>query len=610
MKLEGPEAFRFILFTLSGLLIVGSTTTWHSVGYLNIFGWFIEWSDIILSFLCIFLASGTNRYYSNYWLYLFFTVCIVFVLASLHFVSRLQVFNTPNSLYYIVLAIPVILFALTTLNRNSKPNFLRRTSLIFFLTALSSMMFIVFLFYKYSIRFPTDESVIDLYSAHLFLQGMNPYNPALVSGAFSFYNFPVYATTPLTTGGFVHYLTYPAFSFLVMVPTAIFGTKSSLEMIPFFAIPIFLAWYRAWSRKEWAHSFLIIFPFLGLSIYTSQVEFADLNIVWVVLVMISYYVLPRTKLSGFIFGMALSVKQFPVIVVPFMLYYVYREYGRNKTVNWFLLLVAAFLLINGYFMIIGFKLFLSSIVANETAHLLGVGFGVSQISFLGFVNLPSEYFTFIMLGLSIFFLALYVLKFDSLKFALFSFPIIIFLFNYRLFVQYVMYWLVISLLPLLDLLHSKKEFEKYEETSKDIRLTQRNQSTKAYIAIILAILIISVSIAIPYTTIKHEGRFEIDSISVDAYNSTGYINQISVNVTFQGKSFSNSPILFRFVLPEPITNVNMYLWSTVSNVTLQSGEMKTVAIVPLFSIDPIPQNTSFKLLAYYGGITGSYSGKI
>lgn len=95
-------------------------------------------------------------------------------------------------------------------------------------------MFVTYLFYFYSMRFPTDESMVDLYSAHLFINGLNPYNLNNIVGGFAFYNYPIYANTPLTTGGYVYYLTYPALSFIAMLPAELLGIKGSLVMLPFF----------------------------------------------------------------------------------------------------------------------------------------------------------------------------------------------------------------------------------------------------------------------------------------------------------------------------------------------------------------------------------------
>ena len=57
--------------------------------------------------------------------------------------------------------------------------------------------------------FPTDEMTIDYYAAHLFLLGLNPYNPALTSNVYSYYglalngipvNQMLNVSTPILTG--------------------------------------------------------------------------------------------------------------------------------------------------------------------------------------------------------------------------------------------------------------------------------------------------------------------------------------------------------------------------------------------------------------------------
>ena len=123
----------------------------------------------------------------------------------------------------------------------------------------------------------------------------------------------------------------PALSFFTMVHSEILELKEFLIMLPFFAIPIILTWYRAWSRKDWLISCLALLPFLSLTIYTSQVALADLNSVWAALLMASYYVLPRTKASGLLYGLALSVKQFPAITLPFLLFFMYKEFRKKES---------------------------------------------------------------------------------------------------------------------------------------------------------------------------------------------------------------------------------------------------------------------------------------
>ncbi len=600
--------YRFAFMILAGFLIVGATATWHSSGYLSFSAWFFEWTDVILAFLCVFMATRSSEVKSNSVSILLILLSVLVVIIPLSRTSVLPVFTTPNPIYYGVFAIPIIIIAYFIIFREKLAQNEKYLSLLFFLFVLGTIMFVIYLFYSYSMKFPTDESVVDLYSAHLFLHGLNPYNLKNIAGGFGYYGYPIYANTPLTTGGYVYYLTYPALSFISMLPAEILNIKGSLVMLPFFAVPIFLAWYKGWSRKEWLNSALVLLPFLSLSIYSSQVSLADLNIVWASLMMASYFVLPRVKYSGIFYGLALSVKQFPAITLPFFLFFIYKEYGKKKSLWWLVSMAGIFLAVNGYFMIIGFHTFLNAMLANETGPLIGVGFGPSQISFLGYLPIPHVYFTITIVSLTLSLIVLYVLRYEELKYAFFAFPIIIFLFNYRLFVQYILYWLVLSLLPFLDLLHYKDmQILDISDKKKYPRNTGL-KSRKGVAAILLVILICSIAVGFDQGVTNSPGHFTINSISVKGYNETGFVDEMSVNVTFHGGTHSSTGVLFRFVLPQPIGNANMYLWKPSSNITLHSGETESIFIVPYYSIDPLPAGFNYRVIAYYGDIMGSCTG--
>ena len=479
---------RYALIALAGFLIVGATATWHAVGYISYYGWFFEWSDIVFAFLCVYLATRERDVKSNWSAISLILISAALVLIPLERTSALPVFTTPNPLFYLVFSIPIIFLAYFLIFRDRLVKNQKSLSFTFLLFILGTVMFVTYLFYSSSMKFPTDESVVDLFSAHLFLHGLNPYDLTNTAGSFAFYNYPIYDNTPITTGGYVYYLTYPALSFLIMVPAEILGLKGALIMYPFFAIPIVLVWYRAWSRKDWLISSLSLLPFLSLTIYTSQIEFADLNIVWTVLLMASYYVLPSTKASGLLYGLALSVKQLPAITLPFLLFFVYKEYGKKKAGWWLLSGIGAFLIVNGYFMALNFSSFVHAMLADELAPLIGVGFGPSQLSFLGYLPVPSVYFSIAMAALALSFFVVYVFRYREVKYALFAFPIIIFLFNYRLFVQYILYWLIISLLPFVDLLHNKEVAVKEKVDNRRTPWYTGIRNWKVVSAIIVAIM--------------------------------------------------------------------------------------------------------------------------
>ena len=600
---------RFVFITLSGFLIVGATATWHAMGYLSYTAWFFEWSDIVFAFVCAYLATREKDVKGNLLTFSFIGISATLVIIPLGRTSTLPVFTTPDPLFYLVFSIPIVFLAYFLVFRDRLVKNQKSLSLIFFLFILATVMFVTYLFYSSSMRFPTDESVVDLFSAHLFLHGLNPYDLSNTAGSFAFYNYPIYNNTPITTGGYVYYLTYPALSFLTMVPAEILGLKESLIMLPFFAFPIILTWYRAWSKKDWLISCLALLPFLSLTIYTSQVALADLNIVWAVLLMASYYVLPKTKASGILYGLALSVKQFPAITLPFLLFFVYKEYGKKKAGWWLLSGIVAFLIVNGYFMTLNFSSFIHAMLADELAPLIGVGFGPSQLSFLGYLYVPSVYFSIAMAALTLSFFVIYVFRYREVKYALFAFPIIIFLFNYRLFVQYILYWLIISLLPFVDLLHNKEVAAK-ENVYNRISLRYTGiRNRKVISVIIVAIMLGSIAVGIDQGVYHNPGSFTVNSVTIIGDNSTGFVDKMVVSVTFNGKSETTSAVFFRFILPQPILNVNMYMWKSQNNLTMKPGQAEYIVITPMYSVDPIPINHSYRMIAYYHNIMGSFIGK-
>ena len=457
--------------------------------------------------------------------------------------------------------------------------------------------------------FPTDESVFDMYAAHLFLSGMNPYNPSLMANAFSYYNFHFQAfdpITPLTTGGYVNTLTYPALSFLVFIPAVIFKLKASLIMLPILITPIIIVWYRAWSRKEWLRSTYVILPFLSLLLYTYQGASADTDALWGSLLMLSYIMLPRSKSSGAFFGLALSVKQFPALIAPFFLYFVYREYGSKMALKWGGFGVAFFLLLNGYFIIQNPIEWLNSMIANEFAPLIGIGFGFPQISFAGFVHLPGILFTIAMVDSLLAFLILYILKYNELKYVLFTFPIIIFLFNSRLFPQYLYYWMLISLLPMIDFMVSKKP---NTSSVKSFHATYNHKFAKIGSRILVSILALVIvgSVGFVYHEAVHDspGTFNITSVNYADYNTTGFVDRMNITISYYG-SENSTHVLFRVFPNGPIVNGNMYLWFSQGNISLNEGHTYSITIEPQYKDYSVNPQMGFMIVAYYGNVQGSY----
>ena len=599
---------------VSGFLFVGANAAWNGLGYLNPLAWFLEWSDIILAFVCVYAAVRTKELSSHLHGYILIGFSLVFSAVSYACsVAAPMIYGTINRSIdpydFFILALPVSILPFLVRNDLKNRPDSRAAPFFFFLSAVGGLAFLLFMFSSTAPRFPTDESVLDLYAAHLFLLGKNPYDPAFMSNAFSFYNFSFHAfdpVTPLTTGGYVNNLTYPALSFLVFIPAAILKLKASIVMLPALLAPVFIVWYRAWSRKEWLKSSYAILPFLSLLLYTYQGASADTDALWASLLMLSYMALPRHKTSGILFGLSLSVKQLPIIAAPFLLYFVYREYGMRKALAWMAAAAAVFLLVNGYFIMENPGYWFSSMIANEFAPLIGIGFGIPQVSFSGVFQVPEIYFTIIMVDLLLAFLALYMVKYREMKYALFVFPILIFLFNYRLFPQYLFYWMIISIVPMLDSMAPKTSST--ENTAIPIAKIKWNElkPSRAMIAILVVILVASIPIGYHEAMQKNPGYFTIESINFESYNASGYVNGMNVEIVYHGSVTDLSNVYFRVFPNGDIINGNMYLWLDNGSLVLTPDVAQNVTINPQYPRYSINPAINSMVVAYYGEIQGSY----
>ena len=607
------NALRFAYMAVSGLLFVGANAAWNGLGYLNPIAWFLEWSSVVLAFLCVYGAVRSRETTQYIYGYLLIGVSLV-ISAFSYFTSAISpavqenIHQSVNSLDFLVFLMPLALLSLIILQDWKKLKYGKLLPFLFFISVIGTMTYLLYMFYLNSPAFPTDESVFDMYAAHLFLTGQNPYNPTLMSGAFSFFNFNFHAfdpITPLTTGGYVDSLTYPALSFIVFIPAVILKLKAAIIMIPVLLAPIVIIWYRSWSRGNLIHSSYAILPFLSLLLYVYQGGSADTDALWASLLMLSYIVLPRQKLSGIFFGLSLSVKQLPAIAAPFLLYYVYREYGAKKSLIWIASATAVFFGVNGYFIIQNPGYWFSSMLANELAPLIGIGFGVTQIAFTGLVQIPSLFFTLVMLNLLLVFFLVYVFRYRELKYALFIFPIPIFLFNFRLFPQYLFYWMLISILPMLNAMHSSGGKEQIEHPAGN-RYAEKDRSiTRIAVAILVAVILGSVALGYHEGIQKSPGAFAINSVQVSGYNATGYVNSMAVNISYQGSSVPPT-VFFRLFTDGPVINGNMYQWLPMGNTSLAGGQYHSMTIRPQYSQYSINGSSGFMVVAYYGNVQGSY----
>lgn len=462
----------------------------------------------------------------------------------------------------------------------------------------------------------TDEIAIDYYAAYLSLHGLDPYVNANMLNVFTFTAFPQSLITPLATGGAVKYFVYPGLSAILFMPAVIFGFPPYVMLVAFNVG--FIAILYLHYRKEHLTEFL---PLLVVAMlldveYTLYSAGGVTDIVWVTFIGLSYIFRKNWKVSGSFYGIALAFKQIPIIILPFYLYFLHKQEGYSLTKGFKFLFIAAFafLIPNIPYIIMNPYDWYSNIVLIAYQPILGVGIGPSVLSFAGFIFIPSGVFEIALIFTMILFLYLYIIRFDRLKWAFFGFPVVIFLLNYRTLENYLIYWPMLFLLIIPDVLR-KKETVPVETSARRTRgrmfisrlFARVNTSRKMVNLVVVGIIIFGAAASAGYEYTKapnYRSPFSVMNVTGygDPYQVPDKITSLTVQMNYtplEGGP-SHFPVYYRIFVDGKINNVNALLWSSSSSLT--TG-ITTVSIYPNTASDILSYNTTFVLEAYYGNYT-------
>ncbi|MCL4336403.1 MAG: hypothetical protein M1344_04135 [Candidatus Thermoplasmatota archaeon] len=454
-------------------------------------------------------------------------------------------------------------------------------------------------------RFPTDEMTIDYYAAHLLLSGLNPYNPTLTSNVFSYYGIPINQmpnlSTPIATGGFVTGFSYPSLSALAFIPANILGISPSVSLVPFYVVPVIII-LRLYHIKSDMKMAMIASLVLVLNpAYLSQVAAGEPDILWVIFVMLSLISVRNPYISGMFMGLAVSVKQIPVFIIPFMIYFIYKEYGRNRSVLWVFSSIASFLVINFYFIATSPTLFIHAVLAPEFQPIIGIGFGPSQISFLNIIPITQRFFPLMVIAVLVVSLVFYITFYRRIRYAFPAFQIVIFLFNYRLLAGYLIFWPIISLVIPATIARTKD----HPGSHTSLRSGLKNIPAAKIIVAIVCLIVLSVPFAYNYAN-PPTTKIEISNVNIVDI-SHGNVTSISLEVTIHSSEYSHIPLYFRITPSSSLEYMNGYLWASFNNSNYTTGKTYNITITPIVSNQEIPDSGYYRLIAYYGYNYGSAS---
>ena len=469
----------------------------------------------------------------------------------------------------------------------------------------------------------TDEIAVSTYAAKLFLEGKDPYSNANMAPVFNSFFRPA-GYTPTLFGGVMNTLIYPGMSVIAFIPVVLLNLPNYSMLLVFSMIAFAGVFYEYYKKK-----IIDLVPFLAVMIAIAAEIFGfsmagTTDILWITFLIFAYITRKNPWLSGIFFGLSLSSKQTPIVILPFFLYFLYKENkSKHISVPEFLIgAFASFFATNIPFFIMSPKDWLRNVLVAAYQPVIGVGIGFSEPSFLGVVNIPSIFFTTMFVAVAILFFIAYVRYFDLLKYAFFAFPMIIFMFNYRVFINYIVDWtfLIFLIYPEYQDMFNKRMYQRKEihidiiATLKDYKNFVKKTFSKHYAIAIALIVVFGLGTGGAYA-LSYENStystFQINSISnmSDPIGIPGYVTQMSMNISYTPLSNpgNHTAVYFRIFPQNPIGGrFNGLLWST--NSTLSYG-YNHITIKPSRFVDFLQQNTSFRIEAYYGSETGFFNGK-
>ncbi len=459
----------------------------------------------------------------------------------------------------------------------------------------------------------TDEIIIQTYAAKLLVEGKDPYINSNMYGAFRYIAPNPLYVTPGLNGKLVEILLYPGMSVLTFVPVVLFNLPDYTTLLFFSGLNLIIIYKYLKDRKM-----VNILPYFStvllLSAYTFGLSIGgSTDIIWIFFLVLAYIFRDKPWISGIFFGLSISAKQISIIVFPFFLYLLFREKGRSvKSVITFIISAgASFIVSNLPFIIMQPHDWLRNIVEAEFQPVFGIGIGFSEVAFTGLVSIPSSVFTVIFLSSTLILFLFYVKYFRRLKYALFVFPMIIFMANYRVLLGYVLDWSLLIVLAYADYVNEERKSAITLTNLNSIEVPKINiiKSVKKFIknnskftAVIFTIIILTTGGAIYLDGHSNDSSiYKIVSVSKigDSACIPGYVSSLNVTLKYEPAEGMNStsPVYFRIITDVPTAgNYNGLLW--YSNKILHTG-YNNVTAYPENYADLIKQGVGFNIQAYY-----------
>ncbi len=251
-----------------------------------------------------------------------------------------------------------------------------------------------------------DGTSLDTNAAILLLEGRNPYTDSNLPDLLREFNIQPAWTTPLRQGQFANRLdypsnaeiqsvlntslkandnvpefeakvSYPALSFLTLIPFALFQNYNVLPLyLLSYLLLIFLAW--KWVQPE-IRPWILLLGLANIPMWVS-VSGGNLDIFYTLLLVVAWLKRDRRWTSAIFFGLALASKQIAWYFIPFYLIMCLQHYGWKDALYRMLTAGGLALLINLPFILWNPSAWFAGVMAPVHDPMFPMGVGIVDLS--------------------------------------------------------------------------------------------------------------------------------------------------------------------------------------------------------------------------------------
>jgi uncharacterized membrane protein len=258
-------------------------------------------------------------------------------------------------------------------------------------------------------QFSNDGTALDTNAAMLLVQGRNPYTNSNMLDMYKRFELEPDWTTPLRQGQFANRLdypslaefrsilstalkaggeasdapefeskvSYPALSFLTLVPFALIG---NYNVLPFYLLSYLAIIAIAWKASRPAlRPWVLLLAMANVPMWTSTVG-ANLDIFYTLLIILSWLLRDSRWGSATFFGLALASKQIAWFFVPFYMIMLWRNYNLKEAIHRMVIAGAIGLVINLPFIIWHPQAWLAGVLTPVADPMFPMGVGIINLS--------------------------------------------------------------------------------------------------------------------------------------------------------------------------------------------------------------------------------------